>query len=68
VKAFLAQKVPEPKPTYTQQQKTWAIDMLTTQAQYKRTLSSDYKREIERQSNLAKKAKISGKQIPQLGE
>jgi hypothetical protein len=42
--------------------------MLTTEPQYKRSLPSDYKREIERQSDLAKKAKRSGKQIPQLGE
>jgi hypothetical protein len=32
VKAFLAPKVPETKPTYTQKQKTWAIDMLTIEA------------------------------------
>jgi hypothetical protein len=68
VKAFLAAKVHEPKPTYTQKQKTWAIDMLITEAQYKRSLPSNYKHEIERQSDLAKKAKRSGKQIPQLGE
>jgi hypothetical protein len=67
VKAFLAPKVPEPKPTYTEKQKAYAIDILTTDAQYKRNLPSDYKREIERQSDLAK-AKRSGKQIPQLGE
>jgi hypothetical protein len=42
--------------------------MLTAEPQYKRSLPSDYKREIERQSDLAKKAKRSGKQIPQLGE
>jgi hypothetical protein len=68
VKAFLAPKVPEPKPTYTPKKKTWAIDMLTAEPQYKRSLPSDYKREIERQSDLAKKAKRSGKQSPQLGE
>jgi hypothetical protein len=47
------------------------MDMLTTEPQYKRSLPSDYNREIERQSDLAKKAKRSaksGKQIPQLGE
>jgi hypothetical protein len=42
--------------------------MLTAEPQYKRNLPSDYKREIERQSDLAKNAKRSGKQIPQLGE
>jgi hypothetical protein len=68
VKAFLAQKVPEPKPTYTPKQKTWAISMLTAEPQYKQSLPSDYKRETERQSDLAKKAKRNGKQIPQLGE
>jgi hypothetical protein len=67
VKAFLAPKVPEPKPTYTQKQKDWAYAMLTAEPQYKMNLPSDYKREIERQSDLAK-AKRSGKQIPQLGE
>jgi hypothetical protein len=41
--------------------------MLTAEPQYKKSLPSDYKREIERQSDLAK-AKRSGKQIPQLGE
>jgi hypothetical protein len=60
MKAFLAPKVPEPKPTYTQKQKTWAIDMLTAEPQYKRSLPSEYKYEIERQSDLAKKAKRSG--------
>jgi hypothetical protein len=60
--------VPEPKPTYSEKDKKWAMDMLTTEPQYKRSLPSDYKHEIERQSDLAKKAKRSGKQIPQLGE
>jgi hypothetical protein len=68
VKAFFARKEPDPKPTYSEKDKKWAIDMLTTEAQYKRSLPSDYKREIERQSDLAKKAKRSGKQIPQLRE
>jgi hypothetical protein len=68
VKSHFAPKVLEPKPTYTQKQKKWAIGMLTTDAQYKRSLPSDYKREIERQSDLAKKAKRSRKQIPHLGE
>jgi hypothetical protein len=47
------------------------MDMLTQLAQYKLSLSSDYKRKIERQSDLAVKAKRSakgGKQILQLGE
>jgi hypothetical protein len=35
VKAFLAPKVPEPKPTYTEKQKAYAINFLTTDAQYK---------------------------------
>jgi hypothetical protein len=63
--------VPEPKPTYSEKDKKWAMDMLTTEAQYKRSLPSDYKRKIERQNYLAKKAKGSAKsrkQIPQLGE
>jgi hypothetical protein len=68
VKAQFARKEPEPKPTYTPKQKTWAIGMLTAEPQYKKSLPSDYKCEIERQSDLAKKAKRSGKQIPQLGE
>jgi hypothetical protein len=68
VKSHFTPKVPEPKPTYTQRQKKWAIGMLTTEAQYKRSLPSNYKHEIERQSDLAKKAKKSGKLIPQLGE
>jgi hypothetical protein len=65
VKAFLAPKVP--KPTYINKQKDWAYGMLTAEPQYKMNLPSDYKREIERQSDLAK-AKRSGKQIAQLGE
>jgi hypothetical protein len=65
VKAFFAPKQPEPKPIYTEKQKKWAIGMLTAEPQYKQNLSSDYKREIERQSHLAK-AKRSGKQIAQL--
>jgi hypothetical protein len=47
------------------------MGMLTQPAQYKMSLPSDYKCEIERQSDLAAKAKRSaksGKQIPQLGE
>jgi hypothetical protein len=71
VKAHFAPKVPEPKPTYNEKDKKWAMDMLTTEPQYKRSLPSEYKREIERQSDLAKKAKRSaksGKQIPHLGE
>jgi hypothetical protein len=71
VKAHFAPKVPEPKPTYSEKDKKWAMDMLTTEAQYKSSLPSDYKYEIERQSDLAKKAKRSaesGKQIPQLRE
>jgi hypothetical protein len=67
VKAFFAPKEPEPKPTYSDKDKKWAISMLTTEPQYKRSLPLDYKREIERQSDLAK-AKRRGKQIPQLGE
>jgi hypothetical protein len=67
VKAFLAPKVHEPKPTFTPKQKKWAIGMLTVEPQYKQNLPSDYKCKIERQSDLAK-AKRSGKQIPQLGE
>jgi hypothetical protein len=66
-KAFFAPKQPESKPTYTKKQKAYAIDFLTTDAQYKRSLPLDYKRKIERQSDLAK-AKRSGKQIAQLGE
>jgi hypothetical protein len=68
MKAHFARKEPEPKPTYNNKDKKWAIGMLTTEPQYKRNLPSDYKHEIERQSDLAKKAKRSGKQIPQLGE
>jgi hypothetical protein len=68
VKAHFARKEPEPKPTYSTKDKKWAIDMLTAEAQYKISLPSDYKHEIERQSGLVKKAKRSGKQIPQLGE
>jgi hypothetical protein len=71
VKAHFAPKVPEPKPTYSEKDKKWAMDMLTTEPQYKRSLPLDYKHEIERQSDLAKKAKRSaksGKQIPQLRE
>jgi hypothetical protein len=68
VKAHFAWKELEPKPTYTPKQKTWAIGMLTAEPQYKQSLPSDYKREIERQSDLAKKAKRSRKQILQLGE
>jgi hypothetical protein len=60
VKALFAPKQPEPKPTYTEKQKKWAIGMLTVEPQYKQNLPSDYKREIERQSDLAK-AKRSGK-------
>jgi hypothetical protein len=56
VKAHFAPKVPEPKPTYSEKDKKWAMDMLMTEAQYKRSLPSDYKREIERQIDLAKKA------------
>jgi hypothetical protein len=53
VKAFLAPKVPEPKPTYNNKQKDWAYGMLTAEAQY----PSDYKHKIERQSGLAKEGK-----------
>jgi hypothetical protein len=67
VKTFFAPKQHEPKPTYSDKAKKWAIGMLTAEPQYKRSLPSDYKREIERQSNLAK-AKRSEKQISQLGE
>jgi hypothetical protein len=67
VKAFLAPKVPKPKPTFTPKEKNWAIGMLTAEPQYKQNLPSDYKREIKRQSDLAK-AKRSGKQIAQLRE
>jgi hypothetical protein len=48
VKAFLAPKVPEPKPTFTPKEKKWAIGMLTAEPQYKKNLPSDYKHEIER--------------------
>jgi hypothetical protein len=71
VKAHFALKVPEPKPTYGDKDKKWAMDMLTKEDQYKLSLPSDYKRKIERQSDLAVKAKRSAKsrkQIPQLGE
>jgi hypothetical protein len=71
VKAHFAPKVSEPKPTYNEKYKKWAMDMLTTEPQYKRSLPSDYKHEIERQSDLAKKAKRSAKsrkQFPQLRE
>jgi hypothetical protein len=40
-----------PKPTFTPKEKKWAIGMLTTEPQYKQNLLSDYKREIERQSD-----------------
>jgi hypothetical protein len=53
VKAFFAPKEPEPKPTYIDKDKKWAIGMLTAEPQYKKNLPSDYKREIERQSDLA---------------
>jgi hypothetical protein len=69
VKAHFAPKNPEPKPTYCEKDKNWAMGMLTQPAQYK--LSLPYKCETERQSDLATKAKgsaKSGKQIPQLGE
>jgi hypothetical protein len=56
VKAF-AQKKPEPKPTYNEKDKNWAMGMLTQLAQYKMSLPSDYKHKIERQSDLAAKAK-----------
>jgi hypothetical protein len=52
-------------------EKKWAIGMLTQPAQYKMSLPSNYTCEIERQSDLAAKAKRSaksGKQIPKLGE
>jgi hypothetical protein len=68
LKAHFALKLPEPKPTFSEKVKKWAYGMLTKPAQYKMNLPSDYKRKIERQSDLAKKAKRSGKQIPQLGE
>jgi hypothetical protein len=68
MKAHFAQKEPEPKPTCNDKDKKWVVDMITTEPQYKRSLPSDYKHEIERQSDLAKKAKRSRKQIPQLGE
>jgi hypothetical protein len=71
LKAHFAPKTPEPKLTYIEKYKNWAMGMLTQPAQYKLSLPSDYKCEIERQSDLAAKAKISaksGKQIPQLGE
>jgi hypothetical protein len=71
VKAHFAPKVPEPKPTYSEKDKKWAMDMPTIEAQYMSSLPSDYKHEIERQSDLAKKAKRSaksGKRNPQLGE
>jgi hypothetical protein len=71
VKAHFAPKKPEPKLTYSEKDKKWALDMLTQLAQYKLSLPSDYKCEIERQSDLAMKAKRSaksGKQIPQLEE
>jgi hypothetical protein len=42
VKAFFAKKEPETKPTYNEKDKKWAIDMLTIEAQYKRSLPSDY--------------------------
>jgi hypothetical protein len=67
VKAHFAPKVPEPKPTFSEKDKKWAMGMISQPAQYKMDLPSDYKREIERQSALAKKAKTSaksGKQIP----
>jgi hypothetical protein len=69
VKAHFAPKKPEPKPTYSEKDKNWAMGMLTQPAQYK--LSLPYKCKTERQSDLAAKAKRSaksGKQIPQLGE
>jgi hypothetical protein len=56
-KAFFAPKKHEPKPTYNDKDKKWAMDMLTQPAQYKMSLPSDYTREIERQSDLAAKAK-----------
>jgi hypothetical protein len=63
--------MPEPKLTYSKKDKNWAMGMLTQQAQYKLSLPSDYKRKIERQSDLVAKAKRtakSRKQIPHLGE
>jgi hypothetical protein len=71
LKAHFAPKKPEPKLTYIEKDKNWAMGMITQPTQYKLRLPSDYKCEIERQSDLAAKAKRSAKnrkQIPQLGE
>jgi hypothetical protein len=57
VKAHFAPKKPEAKPTYSEQDKKWAMGMLTQPPHYKMNLPSDYTREIERQSDLAAKAK-----------
>jgi hypothetical protein len=48
VKAHFAPKKPEPKSTYSEKDKNWAMGMLTQPAPYKLSLPSDYKREIER--------------------
>ena len=67
-----AKKEPEPKQVFTEKEKKWAKDFLTTPSQAELNMPDDYGRELRRQEKileekLKEESKKSGKQVAQLG-
>jgi hypothetical protein len=66
-----ANKEPEPKQVFTEKQKKWAKDFLTTPSQVELNMPDDYGRELRRQAEILEEkraeSKKSGKQVAQLG-
>ena len=64
-------KEPEPKQVFTEKQKKWAKDFLTTPSQAELNMPDDYGHELRRQAKILKEekeeSKKSGKQVDQLG-
>ena len=58
-----AKKEPNPKPVFTEKQKKWAKDFLTTLSQIQQNLPDDYGREFRRQVAILEKAMAEKKAL-----
>ena len=64
-------KEPEPKLVYTDEEKEWAMGMLTEPSQYDKRKPDDYKHTLQKKSRSAKTGSSSAsmkRDVPQLGE
>ena len=60
---YQGEKEPEPKPVFTEKQKKWAKDFLTTPSPIQQNLPDDYGREFRRQVAILEKAMAEKKAL-----